>query len=387
MISKLNTELDHLQAAGLHRELRNVCGRPGPRMRVEGRDVLLFAGANYLGLAGDPRVIRAACEATEESGCAAGGARLISGNLPVHEALERELSEFVGMKTALLFSTGYMANLGVITTLAGPDDVIVSDALNHASIVDACRLSRAETRIFRHNDAEDFRRVASSLSGFRRRILVMDGVFSMDGDVARLGEIAPLAREHEMTIVVDDAHGFGILGANGRGTGEQQHVDVDILIGNLGKALGSFGAFVACSDEIRDYLINESRPFIFTCGLPPSITGAARAALRILASDPKRREKLLRLASQLRDGLQGAGYDTGMSDTHIVPAIVGDNERTMTLTEQALNRGVYAQGIRYPSVRKGTERIRFTPMCDHRSEDVATVIQIFTQLRSDNDQS
>ncbi len=378
--AQLEDELAALRESDLHRALRHVDGAAGPRMRVDGRSVLMLAGSNYLGLSGDPRVVKAAAEAEAGYGCAAGGSRLISGNLPLHESLERELAEFAGSAAALVYSTGYMANLGVLTALAGPGDVIVSDALNHASTIDACRLSRAETRVFRHNDAEDLARTASGLAGFRRRILVLDGVYSMDGDVADLEALVPIARAHDMWVVVDDAHGLGVLGPDGRGTAAACGVGVDVQIGNLGKALGSFGAWVACSELVREYLVNTSRAFIFTCGLPPGSVGAARAALRIVRDEPPRRRALLERASELRDGLCAAGWDTGSSTTHIVPVVVGDNERVMQLCQKALERGVFVQGIRYPSVPEGTARLRFTPTCDHTPEDIASVVDLFAEL-------
>jgi 8-amino-7-oxononanoate synthase len=360
--------------------MRTLKGRLGPRMMVEGRPVLVLAGSNYLDLSADPRLVGASEEATRAYGCAAGGSRLISGNLDLHEALERELAAFLGTEAALVFSTGYLANVGVLSSLAGPDDVIVSDALNHASIIDGCRLSQATVKVFRHNEPDDLARVASQLGGFRRRMLVLDGVYSMDGDTARLRELVPIARAHDMIIVVDDAHGMGILGPNGRGTAELEGVSVDLLIGNLGKALGSFGAYVACSATARELLVNRARSFIFTCAVAPSALGAARAGLRILEEEPWRREKLLGRAEALRNGLRGAGFDTGQSTTHIVPAIVGNNDIVMRLCEAALHKGVYAQGIRHPSVPPGTERIRFTPMCSHTPEDIETVIRVFREL-------
>ena len=380
----LRHELDQLRDAGLYRKLRRTSGQQAPRMIVDGREVVMVAGANYLGLAAHPEVIQAARDAIDTFGCAAGSARLISGNLPLHESLELDLASFLKKDAALLFSSGYAANLGVITALAGPQDVVVSDALNHASIIDACRLSGAETRVFQHNDMRDFGRVLQAIGGYRRRLFVVDGVFSMEGDSAALGELVPLARQHDMTIVLDDAHGFGILGRHGRGSAEQDEVDVDIHIGNLGKALGSFGAFVACSAEVRDYLVNRARTFIFTCGLPPSAVAGARAALKIMASEPERRTRLLAGAAQLRDGLSRVGYDVGTSTTHIVPAIIGDNETTMQLSEAALELGVFAQGIRYPSVPRGTARIRFTPTSEHSSADLDRIIQVFGQLRDGN---
>jgi 8-amino-7-oxononanoate synthase len=349
-------------------------------MRVDGQPVLMLASANYLDLAGDPRVIAAAQEAIQHAGCAAGGSRLISGNLDLHEALENDLAQFVGSEAALIFSTGYMANLGVITTLVGPGDVIVSDELNHASTIDACRLSRADTLVFRHNDPEDLARVAARCSGFRRRLLFLDGVYSMDGDLAQLRALAPIARAHDMLIVVDDAHGLGILGPTGRGTAEQEGVRVDVQIGNLGKALGSFGAYVACSEQLRELLINRARSLIFTCGLSPGSVGAAHTALRILREEPWRRHALLERSDQLRRGLKAKGFDTGRSTTHIVPVIIGDNDAVMKICERALGRGLYAQGIRYPSVPQGTARIRFTPICSHSPEEIAQVIRVFVEL-------
>ena len=376
------SELQALRRSGLERRTRRVEGRAGPRLRVDGREVLMLAGSNYLDLAGDERVLAGAREAVDAYGGAAGGSRLINGNLALHERLEAELARFAGFEAALLFSTGYMANLGVLATLAGSGGVIVSDSLNHASIVDACRLSRAETRVFRHNDARDFERVASELAGFDRRILVVDGVYSMDGDTARLAELVPIARAHDAIVVLDDAHGLGALGPTGRGTAELEGVEVDVAIGNLGKALGSFGAYVACSRAVRTWLVNAARSFIFTCGLAPAAAGAARAALAVAAAEPWRRKLLRERAEQLRSGLREAGYDTGASTTHIVPAIVGDNARVMALCEAALERGVYAQGIRYPSVPRGTERIRFTPTAAHTPEDIEFALRTFVELRS-----
>ncbi len=378
---ELALELDTLRARNLHRRLRRVEGRQAPRMRVDGRDCLMLAGSNYLDLAGDARVIAAAQRAAQEFGTAAAGSRLINGNLSLHEEFELELARFAGHEAALVFSSGYMANLGVLGALCGPDDVIVSDSLNHASIIDACRLSRAQTRVFRHNDPDDFARVAAGLAGFRRRVLVVDGVYSMDGDTAVLRELVPIARAHELVVVLDDAHGLGVLGAAGRGAAEAEAVDVDLLIGNLGKALGSFGAFVACSARVREYLVNAARSFIFTCAVAPPALGAAREALRIVAAEPERRKLLLERSEQLRAGLRAAGYDTAASTTQIVPAIVGENDAVMRLCEAALERGVYAQGIRHPSVPHGSARIRFTPTCAHSSDDIARVLEVFTELR------
>ncbi len=381
--ASLRNELDSLRSQSLHRRMRTVKGLQGPRMIVDGRPVLMMGGSNYLDLAGDPRVLEASEEASRAYGAAAAGSRLINGNLDLHEELECELAAFVGSEEALVFSTGYMANLGVLTALAGREDVIVSDALNHASTIDACRLSGAAVRVFRHSDPDDLLRVARKLDGFRRRILVVDGVYSMDGDVAPLRDLVPIARSQDMTIVLDDAHGLGVLGPTGRGAAEAESVRVDLQIGNLGKALGSFGAYVACSQTVREFLVNTARSFIFTCGLPPAPIAAARAALRIVQSEPWRREALLERAAELRRGLRGIGLDTGPSTTHVVPAIIGESSAVMRLCEAALRKGIYAQGIRFPSVPKGTERIRFTPISSHSPQDVDEVIRVLRALIED----
>jgi 8-amino-7-oxononanoate synthase len=376
----LAAELEALRQRTLHRRLRSVSGRQTARMTVDGRECLMLAGSNYLDLAADARVVTAAQDAAQQYGAAAAGSRLINGNLELHETLERELAAFAGHEAALVFSTGYMANLGALTALCGPDDVIVSDALNHASIVDACRLARAETRVFRHNDPADFARVAGELSGYRRRVLVVDGVYSMDGDVARLAELVPIARAHDMVVVLDDAHGLGVLGAHGRGVAEQTGVGVDVLVGNLGKAFGSFGAFVAGSEVLREYLVNTARSFIFTCALAPPALGAARAALAVAREEPERRKLLLERAEQLRAGLHAVGWNTLGSTTQIVPALVGENAAALRVTEELLARGIYAQGIRHPSVPHGSARIRLTPTCAHSAADIACVVAAFAEI-------
>jgi 8-amino-7-oxononanoate synthase len=381
------TELDEeladglaaLDAQGRRRVLREAAGRLGPRMRVGGRDVWMLAGANYLDLAADPRVLGAAHAALDEYGAAAGGARLISGNLPVHETLESELARWLGCPAALLFSTGYMANLGVLTALAGPEDLIVSDALNHASIIDACRLSGARVEVFEHGDPDALRR-ALGRGTARRRVVAIDGVYSMDGDVAPLHELVPVAREHGAAVVLDDTHGIGVLGARGRGSSELCGVAVDAWVGNLGKAFGSFGGFVAGSATLREWLVNRARSFIFTCALPPASAAAACAALRIAEAEPERRKNLLERAEQLRAGLRALGYNTGPSSTHIVPVIVGEDRATMALAERALERGVFAQGIRYPSVPAGSARLRLTPTAAHEPAHVTQVLEVFAEL-------
>ncbi len=372
-------KLDAIRVNGTYREMRVLAGPQGPRMRVDGKDVLLFAGNNYLDLASHPEVTEAAARAARDYGCAAGGSRLISGNLDLHEALERELAEFQGAEAALVFSTGYMANLGVIPALLGPDDVLVSDALNHASIVDAARLSRASTRIFPHGDIDALDAILADEPREMRergRVLVaVDGLYSMDGDIAPLAAIAERTRHHHAMLLIDDAHGTGTLGATGRGSLEHSlaadsTVAADLIVGTLGKALGSFGAFIACTQEVRDLLVNTARSFIFSCALAPPQIAAARAALQVMRREPWRRWLLQMRAAQLRDRLAGGGVSTHPSTTHIVPVVIGDNAAAMRICEELLAAGFYAQAIRHPSVPEGTARLRVTPMATHSESDI-----------------
>jgi 8-amino-7-oxononanoate synthase len=341
--------------------------------------VLLFAGSNYLDLAHHPEVVEAAAAAAREFGCAAGGSRLINGNLEIHQALESELAEFLGTESALAFSTGYMANVGVIPALADRGDVVISDALSHASIIDGCRLSRAEVRVFPHADLDGLEKVLRETASTRREVLVVvDGVYSMDGDVAPLAELVPLAKRWGATVLVDDAHGTGTLGTTGRGSSELCGVDgdVNIVLGTLGKSLGSFGAFVAGSHALRDLLVNTARSFIFSCALAPPQVAAARAALAVMRREPWRRERLAQNANRLRNGLAQRGISTAPSTTHILPLIVGDNDATMRLCGHLLESGVYAQGIRHPSVPEGTARLRITPMATHRDSEIDYLVDL-----------
>jgi 8-amino-7-oxononanoate synthase len=369
--------LEALRARGTHRRMRVLDGVQAPRMNVDGRDVLLFAGSNYLDLAAHPEVTEAAEAALRQFGCAAGGSRLINGNLTIHEALEQELAKFLDVEAALAFSTGYMANVGVIPALVGEGDVVVSDALSHASIIDGCRLSRAETRVFPHGDVDALETLLREVAGRDRRILlVVDGVYSMDGDVAPLAEMVPLAKRWGAMVFLDDAHGTGLIGPGGRGSAALHGVsdDIDIHLGTLGKSLGSFGAFIAGSAALRELMVNTARSFIFSCALAPPQVAAASAALRVAEREPWRRDALARNAACLRAGLAERGISTAPSSTQIVPVQIGSNDDAMRVCERLLERGFYAQGIRYPSVPKGSARLRITPMATHSEAEIAALV-------------
>jgi glycine C-acetyltransferase/8-amino-7-oxononanoate synthase len=363
--------LEELRSAGLHRRLRLIDSPQGPRVLLDGTEVLLLCSNNYLGLADHPRVRQAAAEAAERWGAGAGASRLISGNLALHQKLERRLAEFTGTEAALLFGSGYLANTGTVAALAGRGEVVFSDQLNHASIIDGCRLSRAETFVYRHRDLEHLAWGLRS-AGERAALIVTDAVFSMDGDVAPLAELVELARRHRCLLAVDDAHGTGALGPDGRGAVAEAGLsrEVDVIVGTLGKALGSYGAYVCAGPRIVELLVNTARPFIFSTAPPPPAIGAALAALSLLVARPGLVAQLQRNGDVLRESLAEAGLDTGASRTQIVPVIVGDARRAMELCERILERRVYAQAIRPPTVPEGASRLRLAVMANHRVDEL-----------------
>jgi 8-amino-7-oxononanoate synthase len=370
-VSDISERLEELRRSGLHRRLRLVEGPQGPRVLLDGREVLLLCSNNYLGLADHPRVRREAAAAAMHWGAGAGASRLISGNMAPHRELEQRLAAFKGSPSALLFGSGYLANTGTIASLAGRDEVVFSDELNHASIIDGCRLSRAERFVYRHRDMEH---LAWGLrkAGDRASLIATDGVFSMDGDIAPLGALVELARTHRCRLLVDEAHGTGAMGPGGRGAVAEAGLsgEVDVIVGTLGKALGSYGAYVCASTEITELLINSARPFIFSTAPPPPSVGAAAAALELLTSRPDRVERLQRNAELMRSELRACGLDPGLSRTQIIPIVVGEAGRATALCERALERGVFAQAIRPPTVPEGTSRLRLTVMSTHREAEL-----------------
>ena len=380
----LQRRLDELRELGLHRRLRLIETPQGARVTLDGRPVLLLCSNDYLGLAGHPAVREAAAEAAFAWGAGAGASRLVAGNMTVHAELERRLAAFKSTESALLLGSGYLANLGVVSALAGEGEVVFSDQLNHASIVDGCRLSRAETFVYRHSDVEHLEwglRRADS----RAALIVTDGVFSMDGDVAPLAELHTLARRYGVRLVVDEAHGTGTIGPGGRGAVAAAGLDgqVDVIVGTLGKALGSYGAFVCCDAVTTDYLVNTMRPLIFSTALPPSVPAAAAAALEVLQAEPERARRLQANAELLRRELADRGVAVGASPTQIIPVVVGEADATMRACERALENGVFAQGIRPPTVAAGTSRLRLTVMATHAEADLRAAAEVVaTALRA-----
>jgi 8-amino-7-oxononanoate synthase len=365
-VTDVAARLDDLRDRGLHRRLRLIEGPQGPRVTLDGRPVLLLCSNNYLGLADHPRVREAAAEAATRWGAGAGASRLISGNMEPHRQLEAGLAEFAGYESALLFGSGYLANTGAIAALAGRGEVVFSDELNHASIIDGCRLSAAETFVYRHADL-DHLHWALERAGGRAALIVSDGLFSMDGDVAPVAGLLELARRHGCRLLIDEAHATGVLGPGGRGSVAAAGLsgEVDVVIGTLGKALGSYGAYACADAETVDFLVNSARPFIFSTAPPPPSVGAAAAALELLRAEPGLVDRLRANAATLRTALAAEGLDVGVSETQILPVGVGEAATTMELCERALEHGVFAQGIRPPTVPEGTSRLRLTVMSSH----------------------
>jgi 8-amino-7-oxononanoate synthase len=363
-VTDVAERLEELRDRGLYRRLRLVGGPQGSRVLLDGHDVLLLCSNNYLGLADHPQVREAAAEAAMRWGAGAGASRLVCGNMGPHRELESRLAEFKGCEAALLFGSGYLANTGTVAALAGAGEVVFSDELNHASIVDGCRLSQAETFVYRHADLEHLAWGLRQAQG-RGSLIVSDGVFSMDGDIAPLPQLLELAREHGCRLMVDEAHATGAIGPGGRGSIAAAGLDgeVDVVVGTLGKALGSYGAYVCAGAETIDFLVNSARPFIFSTAPPPPSVAAAVTALELVCAE--RAERLQANAAGFRAALTAEGLDAGRSLTQIVPIEVGAAEPTMELCERLLERGVFAQGIRPPTVPEGTSRLRFTVMATH----------------------
>ncbi len=358
----LKDEIESVKKSNRYRFLREISSKPDRFITVNGKRVLNLCSNNYLGLAGHPKLIEAEINTAKEFGAGSTGSRLISGTTSLHLELERRVALLKKTEKAIIFNTGYMANLGVLYALIGSNDAIFSDELNHASIIDASRLSRGKVFVYRHNDMEHLETLLKSGKNFNKKIVVTDSVFSMDGDIAKLPDIVFLAGKYSGIVMTDDAHATGVLGENGGGSGEYFRLSdkIHIQMGTFGKALGTFGAYIAGCKELIDFLINKSRPLIYTTALPPGILGATIAAIDIVSSEEgKRRRRLLMLKSdKLRKLLNDSAIDTFGSKTQIIPIFVGDEKVAMMLTSKLLENGIFVQGIRPPTVAPGKCRLR-----------------------------
>jgi len=408
--------LDELAEAGLLRRPVTVGGPQGPRVRVDGRDLLCFCSNNYLGLAGHPALAEAAKAAADEYGSGAGASRLVSGTMAIHRELEEAVARFKGAEAAIVFPTGYMANVGTISTLVGKGGSVYCDRLNHASIFDGCRLSGATLRVYPHRDAGKLDELLAR-ERKSRALVVTDTVFSMDGDLAPLPDLVEVCDRHGAMLMIDEAHATGVLGEHGRGAVEHFGLDKErqaggqessllsqpreeghpphqenpgacpvgqtflsalpedlIVMGTLSKAVGSLGGFVAGSRDLIDLLVNKARSFIYTTALPPAVCAASLTGLRIIETEPERRAALWDRARQLQDGLRSLGLDVGPTETPITPLIVGESAAAVELSQELLERGILAPAIRPPTVPEGTARIRLTPMATHTPADIDTLL-------------
>jgi 8-amino-7-oxononanoate synthase len=383
-VQAFEAELAALEEAGLRRRLRALASASGAEVKLDGRRVLLLSSNNYLGLATHPALRAAAAAAIERWGCGAGASRLIAGHLDLHAAVEAKLAAFTGVEAALLFPSGYQANVGAITALVGRGDHVYSDALNHASIIDGCRLSRASVHVYPHRDVRALEAALAATPREGRHLIVTDSVFSMDGDRAPLAALVARAEEYHSLLMIDEAHATGVLGPRGGGLAEAEGLGarVTVHMGTFGKALGGAGAYVAGSRALIELLVNRARSFVFTTGLAPAAVAAAGAALDVVAAEPKRRAALRENAAVLRTGLAALGLEVG-GDTHIVPVLVGDNRRAVAFAEALLARGVLAQAIRPPTVPPGTARLRVTPMATHTEPQLERALDAFAAAARD----
>ncbi|HNP30564.1 MAG TPA: 8-amino-7-oxononanoate synthase [Nitrospirales bacterium] len=374
--------LQTLAQQHLLRELSLINSPSAPVISVEGREVLLFASNNYLGLANHPEVKYAAMKAIEHFGVGSGASRLISGNVTPHYTLEGELALFKDTEAALTFSSGYATNIGVIPILATADSLILADRLCHASLIDGCRLSRATLRVFHHNDVDHLRRLLLKQPSRASTLILTEGVFSMDGDVAPLPEIARLAEEFEATLLIDDAHGTGVMGATGRGTVEHFGLNPHRILqmGTLSKALGSSGGFVSGPKGFVAYLINSARSFIYSTAPPPSIAAAASAALAIIQQEPQRRTKLWHNREILHNGLLSIGFKLTDTQSPILPILVNDPELGVEMSHRLREEGIWIPAIRHPTVPRGTSRLRITVTADHSPENLETALRALRKV-------
>ncbi len=366
----------------LLREISVLDSPAGPFMALDGRMTLQFASNNYLGLANHPEVKHAAQKAIEEFGVGAGASRLISGTSSPHHDLELALAHFTNSEAALTFSSGYATNLGVIPQLTKPGGLILADRLCHASLIDACRLSRATLRVFRHNDLEHVQALLTKRPTNQPTLLVTEGVFSMDGDLAPLKELARLAEEFEALLLVDDAHGTGVMGPTGRGSLEQWGIESDNVfhMGTLSKALGTSGGFIAGTKDFITYLINTSRSFIYSTAPPPAIAAAAQAAIHLIQQEPERRTRLWNNREKMNQGLTAMGYQLTKTQSPILPIIVKDTELAMKMSQLLREKGMYIPAIRPPTVPKGTSRLRITVTAEHSLEQIETALVAIKQI-------
>lgn len=377
----LEEEIREWKELGTYRPLTELESDQDSKVTIQGQRVIQLSSNNYLGLTTHPRLKKAALEAVEKYGAGTGSVRTIAGTFSMHEEFERKLADFKHTEAALVFQSGFTANVGVLSSILTDQDVVISDALNHASIIDGIRLTKAGRRIYKHVDMDDLEKALKETEGARTRLVVTDGVFSMDGDVAPLPDIVELCEKYDALVMVDDAHASGVMGKNGRGTVDHfnLHGRVHIQVGTLSKTIGVLGGYVAGPSVLRDYLIHRARPFLFSTSHPPAVTAACKAAIDVLLEEPELVERLWENTRMFKKGLHDLGFQTGKSETPITPVMVGDDALAMKFSDELLEEGVYAQGIVYPTVAKGEARVRTIVTAGHSKEDLERALEAFAR--------
>lgn len=378
----LQKELDGMQQEGTFRELIPLESAQGSKVKIKGKEVIQLSSNNYLGLTSHPRMKEAADKANEEYGVGTGSVRTIAGTLQMHEDFEEKLAKFKHTEAALVFQSGFTTNQGVLSSILGKDDVVISDELNHASIIDGIRLTKADRKIYKHVDMKSLEDALKESGDHRTRLVVTDGVFSMDGNIAPLPEIVELAEKYDALVMVDDAHASGVLGDNGRGTVNHFNLDgrVHIQVGTLSKAIGVLGGYVASTKTLREYLIHKGRPFLFSTSHPPAVTAANEAAIDVLLEEPELIDKLWENTKFFKDGLNELGFDTGISETPVTPVMVGDDALTHKFSDELFEEGVFAQGIVFPTVPPGKGRIRTIVTAEHSKEELQEALNAFEKV-------
>ena len=350
-------------------------------MEYEGEEKIMIGSNSYLGLTHHPRVVKAAQEATEEYGTGRTGSRFLNGTMDIHREFENELADFVGKDSALVFSTGYLVNLGVISTLLGRKDYLILDRLDHASIIDGSILSRANILRYEHNNMDDLERKLQKVPEDRGAMIIVDGIFSMEGSIAKLPQIAELADQYDVRLMVDDAHSLGVLGPLGNGTAAHFGITdkVDLIMGTFSKSFAAIGGFIAGDDEVIDYIKHNARAFIFTASLPPSVVASTREALKIIKEDEERRERLWEISDYMRENLQQIGFDTSDSETPVVPVVVGDNDKTFQLWKRLFDENIYTNAVVSPAVPSNSSRLRTSYIATHTDEQLDYVLEKFEE--------
>lgn len=378
----LTDELNSLRQQGLYRHLRVLEGEQASTSRFDGKDVVNLSSNNYLGLANHPKLVAAMVRATEEFGVGSGAVRTIAGTMAIHVELERRLAAFKKTEAVVVFQSGFTANAGAVSSILTKEDIVISDELNHASIIDGCRLSKAAIKVFPHKDVDAARKILKDLPAGPRKLLITDGVFSMDGDLGPLPALCDLAEEFGCIMMVDDAHASGVFGANGRGTVDhfKMHGRVDVQVGTLSKALGSLGGYVAGTKDFIEFLHHRARPFLFSTSHPPGVAAACIAALDILEQEPELIDKLWDNTRFFKKGLEELGFNTGISESPITPVIAGEGAKAMALSDRLFQEGVFAQGIAFPTVARDKARVRTIVSAAHTREELQFALDVFKKV-------